>query len=464
MRIPFRLAICAAIFATTLYVVSFSASAYHRMPDKGAAIAACFAVEARHKANVNPRVPYNNCTAGPSDTSVSCRGYSVGGGQIIPCNNEDANFSWFAAKTCASRPSYNGAYPYQQFGAPRSGTLTCFNGCVEMWSPNADGSFNGSYALDSTCSGAYDDAKCQAENGSSYYFNKHLSACEPNLPENCPPGQEKKPSGVCGIADCPSGMKLGADGTCTNEKNECPAGNVKAPSGQCLPGDGQCAQGEAKGKDGTCKRDSNGDGTPDSEEGPDDPNKDSASGGDSCNAPPSCNGNPIMCLQLRTQWRIDCNTRKNRNIAGGHCGAGGMPVCTGDKCDAVEHAQLIQTWKTACAVEKLAGKDGPQDGGQPAWTKVGGMNQDPGSGVQAGDAPAVNEREFSTSDLDSSGFGGGGSCIGFAAGVGQGTISASYAQVFASPPAEWCTFIARLRASLIVMASAVACFIIARGV
>jgi len=365
--------------------------------------------------------------------------------------------------TCSNRLDYNGAYPYQLFGRPRSGSVTCLNGCVEVWTPNADGSFNGSTALDATCFGPYDDAKCQAENGPDYYFNKHLTTCEPNLPEDCPAGQVKNPSGLCGISDCPAGMSIQADGTCKKDQNECPPGNVRAPSGQCLPGEGQCASGEAKGKDGTCKRDSDGDGVPDSEAGPDDPSKDSASGGDSCNSPPSCNGNPIMCAQLRTQWRIDCNTRKNRNVSGGHCGPNGVPICTGDKCDAVEYAQLLQTWKTACAVEKLAGQGGG-DGGQPEWTKVAGMNQDPGAGVQPGDSPAVHEREFSTSDLDTGGFGGGGgTCIGFVAGSASGTVASSYAQIFASPPAEWCIFIARLRASLIIMASAIACFIIARG-
>lgn len=38
-----------------------------------------------------------------------------------------------------------------------------------------------------------------------------------------------------------------------------------------------------------------------------------------------------------------------------------MPVCAGDGCKAVEHAQLVQQWKAACYLEKLAG--GENSGG-----------------------------------------------------------------------------------------------------
>ena len=99
------------------------------------------------------------------------------------------------------------------------------------------------------------------------------------------------------------------------------AGSI--PDGKCLPGDGQCAAGEVRGPDGTCKKDGDGDGQPD-----DPGDKDTFAGGDDCSVPPSCGGSPIMCGQARIQWRIDCNTRKNRNIAGGTCNT--MPVCTGE--------------------------------------------------------------------------------------------------------------------------------------
>lgn len=369
---------------------------------------------------------------------------------------------WMLADTCASRPDWNGPYPYLTGGIPKNGSVTCNAGCKQAWYSTGDGYFNGKYSsVPGTCE-SYDDAKCKNEFGSGYFWNSGMSSCEPEAGK-CKDGATPNSQGQCKPEPCPEGKVQNADGTCENKKNECPAGNVKAPSGECLPGDGQCAAGEAKGKDGTCKRDSNGDGKPDSEEGDDDPNKDSASGGENCSSPPTCNGNPVMCLQLRTQWRIDCNTRRDRNVTGGSCGA--MPVCVGKDCDATEHAQLIQQWKSACALEKLANKsgDGDGDGSQPEWTKVGGMNQNPGAGELGSDAPVLHERSFSTDDLDQSGFGGGGTCIGLASVSGNGVVGSSYAQVFASPPPMWCDYIAKLRASLIVIASAVACFIIAKG-
>ncbi|MGE4340293.1 MAG: hypothetical protein AB7E55_30725 [Pigmentiphaga sp.] len=91
------------------------------------------------------------------------------------------------------------------------------------------------------------------------------------------------------------------------------------------------------------------------------------------------------------------------------------------------------------------------------------MSQIPGAGEVAGDTPTVGEKEFSTSDLDQSGFGGG-MCMGFAGGSGSGVVGQAYGLEFGAPNAEWCLFISRLRASLIVVAAAAACFIIARGV
>ena len=240
-----------------------------------------------------------------------------------------------------------------------------------------------------------------------------MAVCQPFEP-NCPEGEEKK-DGVCvPESQCPDGMVAVQASTpgavqqgalyCKLAESECPAGNIKSPSGQCLPGEGQCAAGEVKGKDGTCKRDADGDGKPDAgeEEGTSDP---TFSGGDSCDAPPACSGSPIMCGQARIQWRIDCNTRKNRNVSGGSCDQ--VPICTGEKCDAVEYNSLVMQWRTACATEKLAKKGTEQgDGEQPEWTKVSGDGTE-----GAGEEPKgpVNYVEVDiTKRIDQSGFGGGG--------------------------------------------------------
>ncbi|WP_149193476.1 virulence factor TspB C-terminal domain-related protein [Luteimonas suaedae] len=187
-------------------------------------------------------------------------------------------------------------------------------------------------------------------------------------PQECPGGQKKLPDGTCGEqGECPVGQH-DVNGECQPD-GQCPAGQVKAPDGSCT-GEG-CPSGMAKGKDGTCKKDSDGDGEPDEDEDedgdgePDGPgDKPEFSGGESCETPPTCSGDAIMCGQAKIQWRIECNTRKKRHISGGHCGAGGVPICTGEHCDSMEYSQLLQAWNARCALEKMLGDgDGPGGGG-----------------------------------------------------------------------------------------------------
>jgi hypothetical protein len=340
--------------------------------------------------------------------------------------------------------------------------VQCNSGCVQVWTPNGDGTYNGTYSLGAVCDmNDTSDDQCKNMVGDGYHYNSYLSVCEPDATE-CPTGQKKDANGACVSESCPSGMVMQQDGTCENEKNECPAGQIKSPAGSCLPGEGQCAEGEALGKDGTCKRDSDGDGTPD--EDADDPENKNFSGGDDCNSPPSCSGDVIMCGQARIQWRIDCNTRKNRNINGGTCDV--PPVCTGEKCDALEYSALLMQWRSACAAEKLLAKSGTgnDDGDgdeQPAWTKVDGMSQDPGAGVGEGDAPTVTTNQMDTSDLDESGFGSG-SCMGFASGGGGSGISSGFAATLASPPAFFCNYINYIY-GVMVLVGAVASVIILTG-
>lgn len=247
-----------------------------------------------------------------------------------------------------------------------------------------------------------------------------------------------------------------ANGLCKPKGNECPAGQIKSPDGSCLPGDGQCAEGEVRGKDGTCKKDSDDDGEPD--EGEDDGK---FSGGDDCNAPPQCSGDNIMCGQARIQWRIDCNTRKNRNVSGGTCGA--MPICTGEKCDALEYSSLLQQWRTACHLETLLGRQGGTgDGQQPGWTKVDGMSQNPGQGETGDDQPRLNEVAIDANSLDQSGLGGGGSCAAIMTASG-GQLSAGFASFLASPPPMFCNWINMIKAIVILVAAVTSCFILARG-
>lgn len=314
---------------------------------------------------------------------------------------------------CSGRPSATTPF------LPVTGSTQCYNGCVAVYSQNADETSTRSLT-GAMCSN--EDFKKNCPSGS--YYNGYMGVCEP-VDKPCPEGQKKEGGQCVPDGKCPDGM-IAVQGTtpgavqqgslyCKPTENECPAGMIKSSSGQCLPGDGQCAAGEAKGKDGTCKRDSDNDGTPDSEEGEDDPNTDSASGGDSCDAPPTCNGNAIQCMQVKIQWRIDCNTRRQVNISGGTCDA--VPICTGKGCNAMEYAQLMQQWRTTCAVEKLARKEGADNDASDAnGNGVPDALEGIGDVTDAGDGQGdvAGAKRFgigvSTSLLDQDNIFGGGSC------------------------------------------------------
>lgn len=273
---------------------------------------------------------------------------------------------------------------------------------------------------------------------------------------------------------CPAGQHTNDKGECENDKDTCPAGQTKGPDGSCL--DDGCHDStwtgsdgvsktikQVKGSDGTCKADADGDGKPDDEQDDDDENKDGKkfSGGDSCDAPPTCSGDAIQCGQARIQWRIDCNTRKDAKVSGGACD--NAPQCTGKNCGAVEFASLMQQWKTACAIARLGNGDGNSDGGQPEWTKVTGMSQDPGQGAQSGDTKVWDDSAPpSMDDLDKSGFGGG-QCGALSTASGAGTVSDAYAATFAAPPPMWCEYVGRLKAGLLLIAACVCAYILSRG-
>lgn len=141
-----------------------------------------------------------------------------------------------------------------------------------------------------------------------------------------------------------------------------------------------------------------------------------------------------------------------------------MPVCTGEKCDAMEYTSLLMQWRTACATEKLLTKDGGNggDGSQPEWTKVTGMSTDPGAGSSPDDTKVLTVKKLGVDQLDQSGFGGGGSCIGFAL-AGGGGIGSGFAQSLASPPAFFCNYILLIRAVLILSASVTCAYILTSG-
>lgn len=312
---------------------------------------------------------------------------------------------------CATRPSETTLF------YPPSGAVACNNGCAYKYRETGDGETTVRSPTGSVCAEKPD---CAALDG-NYVWNGYLNVCQPVVPE-CPEGQKAHGSECVPDDSCPDGMAL-QNGVCTQEEDTCPPGNIRSPEGACLPGEGQCAAGEARRENGTCGKDSDGDGEADEddEDPENDPDKPSASGGDSCDSPPSCSGDVIACMQVKIQWRIDCNTRNKANISGGHCGAGGMPVCRGDGCKATEYAALIQQWKASCLLEKIAASDGGSAGGDSTAEYLANVRA-----ADVADANAVkNEGDghegvtedsifhtFSNEDFNPNLFGGsgGGSC------------------------------------------------------
>lgn len=364
-------------------------------------------------------------------------------------------------------------------------TKTCDEDCGarpnRQWNPGQVGIVNGSTTCDDKCLGVIfnndsgggytvsygNGMSCEAQpfpNGCEQYqrdlgWRDSTIVAGVCLPPSqpCPAGTAKDPvTGECGDNACPAGMSLNAQGQCEPEGDNCPAGQTKAPDGSCTDGGDNCPAGFAKGADGTCKPDQDGDGEPDEDAA------DTFSGGDSCDTPPTCSGDVILCGQARIQWRIDCNTRKDRKVNGGACNA--IPSCIGKNCDALEYASLLQQWKTACTLEKMAaGSTGVGQGGQPDWTKVDGMSQNPGDGEGEGDAPGLGETDVDGEGLDTVPIvGGGGSCPALGA-VGVGALSANAAATLNNPGPAWCQYIAAIYVILVLFGTITSLTIMAKG-
>lgn len=349
-----------------------------------------------------------------------------------------------AGSTCAARPPSSGSCNSSLGGQC---TTSCFDGCTETFShTNPADDWN----VETGPETGYWKQGTWTPSGATCLENDE----RPDPPEECPAGEKKLTDGTCGKqGECPVGMhETPPLGWCSPD-GSCPTGQQKAPDGSCVA-EG-CGAGNAKKKDGTCGRDENGDGEPDEEEeGNEDGDK--ASGGESCETPPTCSGSPIMCLQTKIQWRIDCNTRKKQTITGGACAS--PPVCTGEGCNALEYNQLMMQWRSACVLEKLGqGTPGGGDGEQPEWTKVPGMNQNPGSGETSADTEFFGEGDtIDGSNLDQSGFTGGGSCMGLVSGGSSSELTQGFMARLSSPPAEWCNFIGWIKV-IFIAASTIGC-------
>ncbi|MCR6627808.1 MAG: hypothetical protein NVV67_16580 [Pseudoxanthomonas sp.] len=348
--------------------------------------------------------------------SESYGGYGMYKRALLTCASGRVynTFTESCQQPCTGRPS-----TVQTF-LPLSGSKQCYNGCVVSYMQNGD---------DETSTRSYSGAMCgndqfKQDCGAGFFWNGYMSVCQPIEPD-CPAGQVRE-GGVCKPENqCPDGMIAVTGSTpgaiasgslnCKPSEDTCPAGQIRSPSGQCLPGEGQCAAGEARRKDGTCGKDDNGDGVADDDDDDDnnDSQKESFSGGDSCTAPPSCAGGPIDCGMARIQWRIDCNTRTKVNITGGTCGA--VPQCVGENCRAMEYAQLLQQWRSACALEKLSKGEGGEGGAVGDANKNGVAdvlegNLTPSTGGDGDTETGVSVKSVGTSLLNTDNIFGAGSC------------------------------------------------------
>lgn len=401
-----------------------------RCPDRGTALAEANRLAA--KLHTFPARPRPACTYAQNATSgwYTCEApynalysYYVGRGFSLATQCPSGQVWNDSAGSCQKPCTSVERPPTTVPRSPLSGSLGCNTGCVVNYANNGDDTST----VTTTGAMCGPDFKDKCPTGTMW--NGYMALCQPIEP-SCPKGQVKK-EGVCTPeGKCPDGM-IAVQGTtpgavqsgelyCKAEASECPAGTIKAPAtGKCIPGEGQCAAGEARRENGTCGKDSDGDGKADEDDdNPDnDPEKESASGGDSCDVPPSCSGGAIACLQVKVQWRIDCNTRKVKNVSGGTCDT--VPVCTGKDCDAMQYAQLMQQWRATCALEKMAKKGTSEEGSDGTDGNGNGVPdalEGTGEVSEVGDGAADMEasRKFgvslSPSMLDRDNFFGGGSC------------------------------------------------------
>lgn len=407
VSIRLSVAVCLGMLLTVVSL-DVCAAALVVLPTEGEAYIRCEANRGASESAFSgqPNPPKYTCRRTTDSASIlfSCiRAESGVNGSCI----RDGDTYMYAAllkDSCENQPTKTTPF------FPPSGSTRCINGCEVKYFNNEDDT--SSYSTTGKVCDKKPDCDSQGKN---MVWNAMLGVCQPVEPE-CPEGKVKVGNACTNEKPCPDGMALVA-GSCKKKDEECPSGMVRSPLGSCIPGDGQCATGEVRGADGTCKRDKDNDGEPDPT-GPDD--KDSFSGGDTCQSPPSCSGSPIMCGQARIQWRIDCNTRRNNNISGGQCSQAGMPTCTGEKCNAMEYAGLLMQWRSACALEKMAGEKPETPGGSKSDANGNGVAdvlEGQGTPASTGDVAAdvASAKNWgiglSTDRLDTSNmFGGGGSC------------------------------------------------------
>ncbi len=84
-------------------------------------------------------------------------------------------------------------------------------------------------------------------------------------------------------------------------------------------------------------------------------------GGETCDAEPTCTGNPAECFSAKQLWKIQCNGKGSGTGTGDGNGPGGEGCADGDKpsCDAkdIQCNIVLQQWWARCKTKNLDGTE-----------------------------------------------------------------------------------------------------------
>lgn len=261
-------------------------------------------------------------------------------------------------------------------------------------------------------------------------------------------------------------LVINPDGSFSNQWNPTGATCTETDAPPPVPdtdGDGVPDDEDAFPDDPNESKDSDGDGigdnadtAPDDEtngadDGEGNESDNTASGGGTCKAPPTCSGDGIQCNMLIQQWKTRCAIEgEGQKIENGNCNSIGELKCTG-----MSVQQCYDLWaqkKQACAAQAEAGGDD-----QPDWTKV------TGDGTEgAGDEPDMPVHEglvLGTDRIDDSGFWGGSRAC-----PTLGTLDLGVFGTFSldSKP-WWCDLVALIRGVLLIIGAFIALRILMGG-
>lgn len=161
---------------------------------------------------------------------------------------------------------------------------------------------------------------------------------KPVDPPPAPPGPEKEwqrteghQNTTCVNTTCTTYNITNFQGVGSGQSKNSRGDNVPDGSGN-TSGNGSPGKGNGGGKEG---------------------DGDSATDSGNCEASPTCVGDTLKCLHLKFTWKIQCNTKGSEVSGGDGCAESDVPVCAGSNCKAEAYAQVLQQWRSRCAVQGI---------------------------------------------------------------------------------------------------------------